>query len=139
MAALLAVFHPVPAMIRKRAKDLLDAIRVAVKQALTSPEASASDEKSVEQTSTDMSVDEGKAPATSTEAAVSLAATSLWSSGKHSLGRGCIPHTQSLLIASSITAPASSLFGPSLRRNVAPVLPVATQSALWGAHASTVQ
>ena len=39
MAALLSVFHPVPPVIRRRAKELLDTIRDAVKAALGAPTA----------------------------------------------------------------------------------------------------
>lgn len=34
MASLLAVFHPVPPVVRRRVKELLDAIRAAMKDAL---------------------------------------------------------------------------------------------------------
>lgn len=37
MASLLAIFHPVPPVVRRRSKELLDAIRETVKQQLGGP------------------------------------------------------------------------------------------------------
>lgn len=78
MAALLSAFHPVPVIIRKRAKELLDVIRDAVKGALASKQTETTDEASVEQNA--MVVDENKVPEGASDAPTSLVQATLWSS-----------------------------------------------------------
>ncbi|KAH9939788.1 ribonuclease H-like domain-containing protein [Epithele typhae] len=112
MAALLSVFRPVPPVIRRRAKDLLDAIRGAVKGALASSGQITSSESS-DQVVGAMDVDSDKP---TIKPPPSITPSSLWSNSEPS-------HT-----VSSISAVTSSLFGPSLKRNVM----IATQSALVG-------
>ena len=84
MAALLTVFHPTPPVIRRRAKELLDAIRDAVKGVLGAPipaNSSVEAAASTRETDAAMSVDE-KVEVVATSAS-SVVPPSLWSNGKH--------------------------------------------------------
>ncbi|RDX45737.1 hypothetical protein OH76DRAFT_1407731 [Lentinus brumalis] len=123
MAALLSVFHPVPPVIRRRAKELLDAIRDAVKQALGAPGAASASvtDARVEEAPAAMAVDAPETVAEVVEVTPAQPSQSLWTT------------------VSSITATKSVLFGASLRSNTANVLPIAQQSALLGAGSSKAQ
>ena len=98
MAALLSVFHPVPPVIRRRAKELLDTIRDAVKGALgSSSAADGSVEVATTTTSTtsteaeaDMSVDDTPtAVVNSTSMVSSVSSDSLWTNGEYRLFESC--------------------------------------------------
>ncbi|KAM5540062.1 hypothetical protein V8D89_006202 [Ganoderma adspersum] len=120
MAAFLSVFHPAPPIIRRRAKELLDAIRDAVKKALGAPGPASSGAEgatSTREPEVAMSVDE-KAEEVVAALASSVASTSLWTN------------------VSAITASSSTLFGPSLLWNALPVFPIAPQSSLLGGTSS---
>ncbi|KAI1789123.1 hypothetical protein LXA43DRAFT_1096686 [Ganoderma leucocontextum] len=120
MAALLSVFRPAPPIIRRRAKELLDAIRNAVKGALGAAgpaSSSAEPVTSTKEAEVAMSVDE-KVEGVVTTSVSSVASASLWSN------------------VSAITASSSKLFGPSLLRNAPSVLPIASQSSLLGGTSS---
>ena len=86
MAALLSVFHPVPPVIRRRAKELLDAIRDAAKSALGAGAAPSSSmvETSAPEMSTTMVVDEANAAVVEESYATSSSKStqSLWSIGE---------------------------------------------------------
>ena len=89
MAALLSVFHPVPPVIRRRAKELLDTIRDAVKGALGSGSAAEnSAEADTTTTNTEaeaearMSIDDTPAAVVASTSIVSSASSdSLWANG----------------------------------------------------------
>ena len=91
MAALLSVFHPVPPVIRRRAKELLDTIRDAVKGALGSGSAAENNaEVATTTTSTEaeaeaeahMSIDDTPAAVVASTSIVSSASSdSLWANG----------------------------------------------------------
>ena len=69
MASLLSVFHPVPPVIRRRAKELLDTIRDTMKKTLgTAGPADVTFERSGKGDEGAMSVDEGVEAATTTDA-----------------------------------------------------------------------
>jgi hypothetical protein len=82
MAALLAIFHPVPPVIRKRAKELLDAIRTTVKAALAPPPAPPASE-TVEATEPTSAVEIDAEELVEPEASAEPLTTSIWTSGKH--------------------------------------------------------
>ncbi|OBZ71400.1 Exosome complex exonuclease rrp6 [Grifola frondosa] len=122
MAALLSVFRPVPPVMRRRAKELLDAIRETVKRQLgtSSSSAIAATTDELEHVNPEsaklMDVDEK----VSTDDVASL---TLWSS----------------VSRSSASAQSSSLFGPSLltKADIAGSLSyVASQSLLFGPYVS---
>ena len=90
MAAFLSVFHPASPIIRRRAKELLDAIRNAVKGALAPAPTSSSAEAatSTREEEVAMSVDE-KVIEVVTASVSSVASTSLWTNGNHSSASEC--------------------------------------------------
>lgn len=80
MAALLSVVRPVPAVIRRRAKELLDAIRNAVKQALTPADVGGGGATSTERSPSAIVVDDKKMIVEPASPPVSATtASSLWS------------------------------------------------------------
>ena len=131
MAALLAVFHPVPPVIRRRAKELLDTIRQAVKSALSTPEAAEESSGDVETAAESMAVDQAENTQSPPQSSTSDSTPSLWSRGKGSRVHIC--HLiLTVRVVSAITATQSTLFGPSLQRKANDILPVAQRSALFG-------
>lgn len=90
MASLLSVFHPVPPVIRRRAKELLDTIRDTIKKTLgTAGSAAPTSERSGNGDEGAMLVDDGAETTTTTDAdapAPAAQATvvqpSIWSSGE---------------------------------------------------------
>ncbi len=141
MAALLSVFHPVPPVIRRRAKELLDAIRDAVKQALGAPGAASASviDARVEEAPAAMAVDAPETVAEVVEATPAQPSQSLWTTGEDDPEARYVMPRLTPRPVSSITATKSVLFGASLRSNTANVLPIAQQSALLGAGSSKAQ
>ena len=83
MAALLSVFHPVPPIIRRRAKELLDAIRDSVKGALAAATTTETNtEADLLQESVDIDMSASEKPSVVVAKTSSKPTTSLWSSGE---------------------------------------------------------
>ncbi|KAJ6465107.1 ribonuclease H-like domain-containing protein [Mycena vitilis] len=110
MAALLQMFQPVPPVVRRRAKELLEAIRACLRRYLTKPTDNA-DPPPVAETETEMQVDEAVPNEVS-----AAGATNLWSippnttrvAGKSALFGATLPaKTTTPALATS----TSSLFG----------------------------
>ncbi|KZT64247.1 hypothetical protein DAEQUDRAFT_698972 [Daedalea quercina L-15889] len=136
MAGLLSIFHPVPAVIRRRSKELLDAIRDAVKEALgalkakTAPEAAQPEASVTEGGAQDGDVQMGVAatadPASSCSGPAQSASslTGLWA---HALGAPKASAAASALLGNPVlakvevkgtamfAAASSALFGDASR------------------------
>ena len=90
MAALLSVFHPVPAVVRRRSKELLDTIRNSVKGALNTPQASTTGVTSEDSGVAAVAV-EDEAPSAADAPSISTTVASLWGDGRPS---SCWVHVQ---------------------------------------------
>ncbi|KAI0739418.1 hypothetical protein C8Q80DRAFT_1198600 [Daedaleopsis nitida] len=128
MAAFLSIFRPVPPVIRRRAKELLDTIRDAAKRALSTGTAGQSTaDASVERVASTMAVDGPETVQTrvtdapSTSKSTSKITESLWAA------------------VASITATKSALFGQTLQRNTPLLLPIAQQSSFFGGQSQSAQ
>ena len=86
MAALLSVFHPVPPVIRRRAKELLDTIRDAVKAALGAPTAAMASlsvlDVQAEEAPAAMVVDATETVKEVADVSITQPSPPLWASGK---------------------------------------------------------
>ncbi|KAI0823218.1 hypothetical protein BC628DRAFT_1325541 [Trametes gibbosa] len=128
MAALLSVFHPPPPIIRRRAKELLDAIRETVKRVLGTVGTDGKHEQLAEANV------EGVMPNGSQEVAEEVPKTSIRSGGNTSSklwSNGLLTRPS----AAGITATSSTLFGPSLQLRIERPLAqstIAVRSTLLG-------
>ncbi|KAJ7621619.1 ribonuclease H-like domain-containing protein [Mycena polygramma] len=113
MAALLQMFQPVPPVVRRRAKELLEAIRACLRRYLTKPTENANPPPVVE-TDTEMQVD---AAVPNVEVPVA-GVTNLWSIAPNTATR---------------VAGKSALFGASLPAKTTPAALATSTSALFGA------
>ena len=89
MAALLSLFHPVPPVVRRRSKELLDAIREAVKSVQDAAEPQVSPEAAlvqadapVAEAAADVEMDAAEA-ATASSGRAEASSTDLWDHGTY--------------------------------------------------------
>ncbi|EMD39730.1 hypothetical protein CERSUDRAFT_112032 [Gelatoporia subvermispora B] len=118
MAALLALFRPVPPVVRRRAQELLDTVRAAVKEALGGPvEVPATEVVETEKVDSDVR-EEVDTEAVEVEATPANKDASLWTKVSR---------------PTDATRPTSTLFGASLAAPVGGTRPhAAKESALFG-------
>jgi exosome complex exonuclease RRP6 len=141
MAALLAMFHPVPPVIRRRARELLETIKKAVAEALG--EGAATADAALETTTDGIPTGESEMAVDGDDADATVAtATNLWTGGKGSPRHpaALLPnsHACACVLATPVAQAArTSLLGGVQSQRGAPVF-AAPQSALLGPRTRTL-
>lgn len=133
MAAMLKIFHFVPPVLRRRAKELLDVIRESVRWHLSSDQGKPSPVATAVNPIQDAAVEQQPLPKTD-----SSTATSLWTLGQNLSPLHCswIDQTFSLDVSAATSSVSSSLFGSVKIGSIKPTESRSTifapQSTLFG-------